>query len=271
MPELPEVETVKNDLLPVVVGQRITDVTLFWDGMVRGPSVEEFRRLLVGQQITGLTRRAKYLLFQLGSGDTLVIHLKMSGALLLQTPDDLGKYIRAVIHLEGDRKIYFRDPRKFARMTVVHDVASIVDKLGPEPLEPSFTAATLSKLLGRRKGPIKAVLLDQGLIAGLGNMYADEALFAARIGPLRPANSLTEPELRHLHRAIREVLRLGITNKGASEVTYFRPSGDMGKAFEDFKVAHRRDAACPRCGTPIQRIRLRGRGTYFCPHCQGDA
>jgi formamidopyrimidine-DNA glycosylase len=268
MPELPEVETVKNDLLPFVLGQRITGVTVFWDGIVRGPSVREFRELVVGQQITGLTRRAKYLLFQLGSGDTMVIHLKMSGALLLQTPGDLEKYVRAVIHLEGDRNVYFRDPRKFARMTVVHDAGAIVDKLGPEPLEDSFTAVTLSNLLARRKGPLKAVLLDQGLIAGLGNMYADEALFAARIGPLRPANSLTGQEVKRLHRAIREVLRLGIMNKGASEVTYFRPSGEMGKAFQSFKVAHRRDAACPRCGTPIRRIALRGRGTYFCPKCQ---
>jgi formamidopyrimidine-DNA glycosylase len=268
MPELPEVETVKNDLSPVVLGQCITDVTLLWEGIVRGLPVREFRDGLVGQRITSLTRRAKYLLFQLGNGDTLVIHLKMSGALLLQTPDDLAKYIRAVIHLEGGRKIYFRDPRKFARMTLVHDVSPIVDKLGPEPLEASFTAATLAALLARRKGPLKAVLLDQGLIAGLGNMYADEALFAARISPLRPANSLNGPEMRRLYRAIREVLRLGITNKGASEVTYFRPSGEMGKAFQDFKVAHRRDADCPRCGTPIKRIELRGRGTYFCPKCQ---
>jgi formamidopyrimidine-DNA glycosylase len=268
MPELPEVETVKNDLSPIVLGQHITGVTLLWEGIVRGLPVSEFRKRLVGQQITGIARRAKYLLFQLGSGDTLVIHLKMSGALLLETPDELGKYIRAVIHLEGDRRVYFRDPRKFARMMLVPDIAPIVDKLGPEPLEASFTTTTLAGLLARRKAPLKAVLLDQGLIAGLGNMYADEALFAARISPLRPANSLTAPELRQLHRAIRQVLRLGIVNKGASEVTYFRPSGEMGKAFQDFKVAHRRDTACPRCGTPIRRIELRGRGTYFCPKCQ---
>jgi formamidopyrimidine-DNA glycosylase len=271
MPELPEVETVKNDLAPFVVGQRITGLTILWEGIVRSPSVREFREGLVGQQITGLARRAKYLLFQLGSGDTLVAHLKMSGALLVATPDDLGKYIRAVIHLEGDRKVYFRDPRKFARMMLVHDVASVVGKLGPEPLESSFTADVLGRLLDRHKAPLKAVLLDQELIAGLGNMYADEALFAARISPLRPANSLSGLEVKRLHRAIRDVLRLGITNKGASEVTYFRPSGEMGKAFEDFKVAHRHDAACPRCGTPIRRIKLRGRGTYFCPRCQGVA
>ena len=271
MPELPEVETVKNDLSPFVIGQRITDVTLLWEGIVRGPSVKEFRERLVGQQVTALSRRAKYLLFQLGSGDTLVVHLRMSGALLLETPGELGKYIRAVIHLDGGREVSFRDPRKFARMTLVKDVTPIISKLGPEPLESSFTARLLAQLLEKRKAPLKAVLLDQELISGIGNMYADEALFAARISPLRPANSLTTLEVKHLHKAIQEVLRLGITNKGASEVTYFRPSGEMGRAFQDFKVAHRRDGACPRCGTPIQRIKLRGRGTYFCPKCQGIA
>jgi formamidopyrimidine-DNA glycosylase len=122
--------------------------------------------------------------------------------------------------------------------------------------------------LEKRKAPLKAVLLDQELIAGLGNMYADEALFEAGINPMRGANSLTKPEIKRLHKAIREVLRLGIMNKGASEVTYYRPSGEMGKAFEAFKVAHQRDKVCPKCGEPIQWIKLRGRGTYYCAKCQ---
>ncbi|MBI4295745.1 MAG: DNA-formamidopyrimidine glycosylase [Chloroflexi bacterium] len=268
MPELPEVETVKNELAPHVVGQHVTDLTLFYEGIVREPSVKEFRTRLVCQQITGISRRAKYLLFQLGSGDVLVIHLKMSGALLLQTPDKLERYIRAIIHFDDSKKLYFRDPRKFARMMLVRDVTPILGRLGPEPLEPDFTPEVLAELLGKRKAPIKPVLLDQEFIAGLGNMYADEALFAAGISPLRPANSLTKDEIKHLHMAIQKVLRLGITNKGASEVTYFRPSGEMGKAFWDFKVAHRRGENCPVCGTPLVYLRLRGRGTYYCGKCQ---
>ncbi|MBI2830296.1 MAG: bifunctional DNA-formamidopyrimidine glycosylase/DNA-(apurinic or apyrimidinic site) lyase [Chloroflexi bacterium] len=268
MPELPEVETVKNELAPHVVGQHVSNLTLFYEGIVREPSVDEFRARLVCQQITGLSRRAKYLLFHLGSGDSLIIHLKMSGALLLQTPDKLEKYIRAIIHFDGDKKLYFRDPRKFARMALVRDVTTILGGLGPEPLEPDFTPELLEELLKKRKAPIKPTLLDQEFIAGLGNMYADEALFAAKINPLRPANSLNKDEVKRLHRAIQEVLRLGITNQGASEVTFFRPSGEMGKAFWDFKVAHRRGENCPACGTPLVYMRLRGRGTYYCGKCQ---
>jgi formamidopyrimidine-DNA glycosylase len=270
MPELPEVETVKNDLTPHVLGQTITGITLNWDGIVRTPSAQEFRERLIGRKIIGLDRRAKYLLFKLDNGDTLVAHLKMTGALLTDPPEELNNYIRAVIHLDHNKKIYFRDPRKFARMMLVDDLTPIIGKLGPEPLESGFTPQVLGTLLEKRKAPLKAVLLDQELIAGLGNMYADEALFAAGINPTRPANSLTKAEIKRLFQAIQAVLKLGITNKGASEVTYYRPSGEMGKAFQDFKVAHQRDINCPRCGTPIQRIKLRGRGTYFCPKCQPE-
>ena len=268
MPELPEVETVKNDLLPYVTGHTITEITLNWEGIVKQPSPDEFKKRLLGRKITGLSRRAKYLLFKLDSDDTLIAHLRMTGSLLVDPPAELNNYIRAVIHLNSDNKIYFRDPRKFARMMVVQDVAQVIGKLGPEPLEESFTPELLSHLLEKRKAPLKAVLLDQELIAGLGNMYADEALFEAGINPMRGANSLTKPEIKRLHKAIREVLRLGIMNKGASEVTYYRPSGEMGKAFEAFKVAHQRDKVCPKCGEPIQWIKLRGRGTYYCAKCQ---
>jgi formamidopyrimidine-DNA glycosylase len=270
MPELPEVETVKNDLTPYVIGRHITGLTLNWDGIVKEPSAKEFRERLIGRQITGLDRRAKYLLFKLDNGDTLVAHLKMTGALLTDPPEELNNYIRAIIHLEDGKNIFFRDPRKFARMRLVSDLTPVIGKLGPEPLESDFTPQVLGKLLEKRKAPLKAVLLDQNLIAGLGNMYADEALFEAKINPTRPANSLTKAEIKRLFQAIRDVLNLGITNKGASEVTYYRPSGEMGKAFQDFKVAHQRDTLCSRCGTPIQRIKLRGRGTYFCPKCQPE-
>jgi len=270
MPELPEVETVKNELLPYVIGRHITSVTLFWPKMVRQPSVEEFCSRLIGQKLTGIARRGKYLIFNLSSGEVLIIHLRMTGSLLLK-PASAGpdKFIRAIIHLDGEYGIYFRDPRKLGRMWLAADESEVVGKLGPEPLETNFTPQTLLKLLKNRTAPIKAILLDQNFIAGVGNMYADEALFAARIHPLRPGGSLSPDEVERLHHAIQQVLWSGIGNKGASTDTYFRPSGETGTAHFQFQVAHRLSGDyCPVCGTPIERIPIRNRGSYFCPRCQ---
>ena len=271
MPELPEVETVKNELLPHVVGHRIRGITLVWEGIVRQPSVEEFCSRLTGQEITGITRRGKYLIFSLSSDDLLIIHLKMRGSLLVgQDLPQPPKYIRAIIHLDKGTSIFFRDPRKFGVMRLVKDASSIIGKLGPEPLETGFTPQVLAQRLAKRKAPIKAVLLDQGFIAGVGNMYADESLFAAKIHPLRPGNSLSPDEIERLHQAIHQVLRAGISNKGASTDTYFRPDGTRGTAHFQFNVAHRRGETCPVCGTPIVRIPIRNRGSYFCPKCQPE-
>ena len=269
MPELPEVETVKNELLPYVVGHNITGVTLFWEGIVRQPSVKEFCSRLIGQEITGVARRGKYLILRLTSGDLLFIHLKMSGSLLVdQDLSEPSKYTRAIIHLDKGTNIFFRDPRKFGTMQLVKDSNSIISKLGPEPLETSFTPQALAQRLAKRKAPIKAVLLDQNFIAGIGNMYADEALFAARLHPRRPSGSLSPDEIERLHRAIQQVLWSAISNKGASVNTYFRPGGELGTAHFQFQVAHRGGKPCPACGVPIQRRPIRNRCTYFCPNCQ---
>lgn len=269
MPELPEVETIKNELMPHVVGRRITDVAIFWDGIVRQPSVKEFRSRLIGQEISGLNRRGKYLLFELKSGEVLIVHLRMSGSLLLNpTSVELDKYIRAIFHLDNKAKLYFRDPRKFGKMWLVKDVSPVVGKIGPEPLEAGFTPQILAKLLHNRTAPIKALLCDQTLIAGVGNMYADEALFDAGIHPLRKGKSLSADEIKRLHHAIQKVLLAGIGKKGASIINYYRPSGELGTAHFEFKVAHRRGENCPVCGNPIQRLPIRNRGSYFCPKCQ---
>ncbi len=269
MPELPEVETVKNELLPYVVGHRIIGVTLIWEGIVRQPSAEEFRSRIIGQEITGITRRGKYLIVGLSSGDLLIIHLKMTGSLIVgQDSSESPKFTRAIIHLDKDTNIFFRDPRKLGIIRLVKDKNSIVDKLGPEPLEADFTPQLLAQRLAKRKAPIKALLCDQGFIAGIGNMYADEALFAAKIHPLRTGASLSQEEVECLHTAIRQVLWSAIGNKGASTDTYFRPDGTRGTAHFEFKVAHGRGKTCPNCGTPIKRIAVRNRGTYFCPKCQ---
>jgi len=269
MPELPEVETVKNELLPHVVGQCITDVVLLWEGMVRQPSAEELCSRLIRQGITGVTRRGKYLIFSLTSGEVLIIHLKMSGSLLLK-PASAGpdKYVRAILYLDKKTALHFRDPRKLGVMWLVKDKLTVVGKLGPEPLEADFTPQLLAQLLTARSAPIKALLCDQTFIAGIGNMYADEALFAAKIHPLRSGKSLSSAETERLHRSIQQVLQSAIVNKGASVDTYFRPGGEIGTAHFEFQVAHCGGQSCPVCGTPIARIPIRNRGSYFCPNCQ---
>jgi len=271
MPELPEVETIKNELMPHILGRQVTGITLFWDGIVRQPSVEEFRSRLSGQRITGVTRRGKYVIFSLTSNEVLIIHLKMSGSLLLKPAStEPDKFVRAMLYLDGETGLHFRDPRKFGAMWLAKDKNEIVGKLGPEPLEDSFTPQVLAQRLNNRTAPIKALLCDQSFIAGIGNMYADEALFTARIHPLRLGGSLSRDEIERLHSAIKQVLWAAIGNKGASIVNYYRPSGELGTAHFEFRVAHRRGETCPVCGTPIKRIVVRNRGTYFCPKCQPE-
>ena len=270
MPELPEVETIKNELAPYVVGRCITGVTIIRREVLGKLSAEELQQRIVGQTVRGLRRRGKYLIWELSNGEYMVIHLRMTGSLWLEEPDG-GRFVRVVICLDNGTNIYFRDPRHFGRIRLVKDISEITDKLGPEPLEPDFTPDVLAKLMARRKAHIKAVLLEQNIIAGIGNMYADEALYAARIHPLRLASSLTRDEIERLHQAIIAVLKSGIKNKGASVETYYRPGGEEGKAQTQFKVAHRLGGPdCPVCGGKVERITVRGRGTYFCPRCQPE-
>jgi formamidopyrimidine-DNA glycosylase len=269
MPELPEVETIKSELAPYVVGRCIEGIELFWEKMVRKPSPGEFRSQLIGQRITGLDRRGKYLIFSLSGGKVLIIHLKMTGSLLLKPLfAEPNKYVRAVIRLDDGMAVHFRDTRKFGELWLEASRDAIDSKLGVEPLSVKFTPQYLADFLGKRSAPVKALLLEQSVIAGIGNMYADEALFAAGIHPARSGKSLSEGEIRRLQRAIREVLRAAIRNKGASVDTYLRPDGTPGTAHSEFKVAHRGGDDCPVCGAPIIRIPVRNRGSYFCARCQ---
>jgi len=268
MPELPEVETIVKELAPHVTGRRITNITLFWDGIVPNSSAPDFHSRVIGQRINGVGRRGKYILVHLSSNEALVIHLRMTGSILLNSASSDGRYIRAIVHLDGGMELYLRDPRKLGRMWLEPDTLAIIDRLGPEPLEAGFTAEVLAKRLRGRTAPIKALLLDQTFIAGIGNMYADESLFAAGIHPLRQGGSLSRREVSRLHRSIRQVLRAAIAHQGASVLNYYRPGGDLGTAHFDFKVAHRGGKPCPICGTPVQRLPIRNRGSYFCPKCQ---
>ena len=270
MPELPEVETVKNELLPHVKGQHITGVTLAWEGIVRQPALEEFCCRVTGCEITDISRHGKYLIISLNSDDLLIIHLRMTGSLIVgEDSAEPPRFTRAVIHLDNDTSVFFRDPRKFGKMWLAKDTRDVDSKLGPEPLDAGFTSEVLTQRLAKRTAPIKALLLDQRVIAGIGNMYADEVLFASGIHPERAGVSLSREEVERLHGNIRRILWTAIENKGASVDTYFRPDGTEGTAQYEFKVAHGLGGKnCLVCGTPIERIVVRNRGSYFCPKCQ---
>ncbi len=271
MPELPEVETIKNRLAPLLAERRFAGVDVFWSKAVRHPSPEEFSRCLVGQRIEGIRRRGKYFLFDLASGEIFILHLKMTGVLLLE-PSLKGprKHTAAIFQLDDESDLHFIDQRKFGSLWLVKDENEIIGKLGPEPFDKAFSPGLLRDIINRRSIPIKALLCDQHAIAGVGNMYADESLFAARIHPMKRANDLTIDEINGLHQAVIQVLERGILHNGASISTYCLPDGAQGMAQTQFKVAHRRNEMCLVCGTPITRISIRGRGTYFCPGCQPE-
>ena len=268
MPELPEVETIKNDLEPLITGSTLERVEFLWHKTLRGMSPESFNKIVDAQRIKGLSRRGKYLIINLESGKMILVHFKMTGSFLLgKRGDSPPEHTRAIIYLNDGRVLFFNDPRKFGRFHLVLPGETPLDELGIEPFSAGFTPQKLQGLLSSRRAPIKIALLDQSLIAGIGNMYADEALFVAGIHPLKPANSLSESEIRCLRDAIRAVLREAIKNKGASVVNYFRPSGESGSAHSQFKVAHRK-GRCFGCPGEVRRIVIRGRGTYYCPSCQ---
>jgi len=267
MPELPEVETIKNELSPWVAGQSFTKVIISDARLVCGCSAREVRRGLIGRKVESLERRGKYLIFHLRNGKRLIIHLRMTGSLLLN-PKGVDRYARAVLHLSNGHRFVFSDRRRLGLIWLVDDADAVVCKLGPEPLDKRFTADILEQRLSRHHIPIKAALLDQGIVAGIGNMYADEVLFASCIHPLRRADELSAKEVRTLHNNIRRILRAAIGSKGASVDTYVRPEGELGTAHFDFKVAHRGGQLCPVCGGTIERIVVQNRGTYFCPRCQ---
>ena len=267
MPELPEVETIKNELSPHVVGRLIIGIVVDDEKLIQPYSIGEFCQQLLGQRVTSLERRGKYLLFHLSSGKVLIVHLRMTGLLAINSTGN-ERYTRAVLQFDSGDELAFIDRRRLGVMRLAGSADEIARKLGVEPLTADFTAEMLAKKLKGRQAPIKAVLLDQAVVAGIGNMYADEALFAARIHPLKKAGYLSSREVKALHKAIVDVLKKAVDNKGASVDTYKRPGGEEGTAHDEFNVAHRRGENCRVCGAAIQRIAIRNRGSYFCPKCQ---
>jgi formamidopyrimidine-DNA glycosylase len=275
MPELPEVETVRRDLEARVIGRTIT--SCFVDEgtpqFVQLVTREEFCRQLVGRTIGGLRRRGKYLIVDLDDSRAWVLHRGMSGNVLYRTPaDPRDDYTRAVFALDDGHELRWTDLRKFGKTWVVEDATMVIETLGPEPLEAEFTPQVLRERAGGRTAPIKAVLLDQTVLAGMGNLYTDEALHYARIHPLRPANRLKLADYERLHAGILDALRMGIDGRGSSLGTTLRDhvnvDGDIGRNQETVRAYGREGEPCFVCGTAMRRIKVGGRSSTFCPKCQ---
>ena len=272
MPELPEVETVRRRLEPVLTGRRLDRVEISDPRLVRPYEPDEVAAELQGERVASVERRGKYLIVRFETDRVLLIHLRMTGSLRHSSSgfaDDSHR--RALVRLDDGSDVAYRDVRRFGTWLLLEPgelEAYLATRLGEEPLEAVFTAARLGQLLAKRRAPVKAALLDQRTLAGMGNIYVDEALWRARIHPLRPAESLGRDEVRRLHRAVRRSLEQGIARQGSTLRDYALPDGGSGAMQHELKVYGRGGEPCDRCGTPIAKIRVAGRGTSFCPACQ---
>ena len=273
MPELPEVESVRRQLAPRLEGRRFDSVAISDARLTRPVEPLVVSVELEGERVAALERRGKYLIVRFESGRGLLIHLRMTGSLRHgeggSLPDD--PYRRAVVRLDDGSDVAFRDVRRFGTWLLLEpdELEPYLDaRVGPEPLLDSFRARDLAERLANRKAPVKAAILDQRTVAGVGNIYADEALWRARIHPLTPAASLEPEQVRALHRSIRRALQQGIARQGSTLRDYALPDGGSGSMQDEFKVYGRGGEPCERCGTPIDKTRAAGRGTWYCPNCQ---
>lgn len=288
MPELPEVETVSRGLANLIVGKKVKGVSNDNPKSFPNPD-EDVKQFLIGSTITGVRRRAKVLMIDLSTGYSLMAHLKMTGQLVFVAPgkDRFGaghpsdslvgelpdKSTRVVITFGDDSHLYFNDQRKFGwiRLMPTEEIKNtpFMQKVGPEPLDDSFLSENLAERLSRKKkSNIKAALLDQTVVAGIGNIYADEALWGAKIHPKRLVGSLTKQELTNLYTEIRAVLNLSIQKGGSTNKNYVNAEGKRGSYMDFARVFRREGQSCSRCQSEIQKIRVAGRGTHICPHCQ---
>jgi formamidopyrimidine-DNA glycosylase len=274
MPELPEVETIVRGLWPDLQGRVILAAEVDWPRTVATSSIEVFQQRIAGQRVEAVGRRGKYITLQLSGGDWLLIHLKMTGHLQVMAPGEKdalpGKHVRAVFYLDDGRQLWFRNPRKFGRLHLTSDPEAVLGHLGPEPLADDFTLGAFVARIRHRHGRLKPLLVNQRFIAGLGNIYADEALFAARLHPQRTADTLSDDEIAALYHAVRYVLQQGVDNRGTTldDRGYRDATGRDGNNQAYVQVYGRTGRPCVRCGTPVQRIVLSGRSAHFCPQCQ---
>ena len=280
MPELPEVETVARDLRPRILGATIVGARTSWARTLRTHTPEAFAEAVAGRRVEGVGRRAKQIVIELSGDAALTIHLKMTGQLFVvpaETPED--PYVRLVLELADGREIRFRDIRKFGRIGLYGRdpvTGELVAEVGggggvrgarSGATRPAFSVRDFRRRLRRRSGRLKPLLLDQSFVAGVGNIYADEALWAARLHPLRTAGTLRPPDERHLYDSMRRILAEAIERRGSSIDDYTAPDGD-GSMQERLQVYQRTGEPCPRCGRPVKRIVIGARSTHFCSWCQ---
>jgi formamidopyrimidine-DNA glycosylase len=308
LPELPEVEYTARQLREAIVGATIRDALVFWDRTIGYPDIPDFWAEIAGRRIEGIRRRGKFLLLDLSGGLFLSIHRRMTGNLLLLPPgwqidtslretnptawntkgptfrecqhtnkhaqrtysESETAYCRVCFNLVDGRRLLFTDPRKFGRIELwpQEQEDEALRGLGPEPLSEEFTVERLASALGKRRSAIKPTLLSQEVVAGLGNIYADEALYDAHIHPLQPANTLTREEVERLHKGIIRALISGITHGGTSFNDYRDLWGEAGENYNHVRVYHQDGKPCVRCGTLIERVVIAQRSTHFCPGCQ---
>ena len=271
MPELPEVETSLRDLEPLLRERTVAAAQVTWQRTIATPMLDEFLARIVGQRFVGFTRRGKYMIFQMEGGDYLIVHLRMPGRLSVEAGDAAADaHTHVLLTLDDGNTLHFRDPRKFGRMWLVQNPSTVVGALGPEVWDRSFSVAALAKMLAGRKAPIKALLLDQRIAAGIGNIYADEVLFAARIHPARSAGSLRPAEVKRVHAAIRDLLARAVERGGSSlggaSTNYRRPVGSEGITGgfqEEHQVFRRTGQPSPGCGGSVDPMVVAPRSAEF--------
>jgi formamidopyrimidine-DNA glycosylase len=269
VPELPEVETVRRQIEPEITGRTIERARILDERWTRPVEPRRVEERLAGRRIESVGRRGKYLLLELDDGGVLVMHLRMTGNLVLGGDDD--RWLRASLELDDGRELRFTDPRRFGQAVLLPPgkvEEYFESRIGIEPLSDELTAETLARLALGRRAPLKSFLLDQSGVAGVGNIYADEALWRARLHPLSPAGSMRLEHCEELRAAIVETLEIGLSNGGASIDDYLDARGERGSMQDEFIVHTRAGEPCPRCGETIRRIVVGGRSTYFCPGCQ---
>jgi formamidopyrimidine-DNA glycosylase len=271
MPELPEVENIRLTLSPHLLGRKIAAAQIYLPRIIKWPSAEEFSRGVAGCAIDSLGRRGKYLLIGLDGKKSLVAHMRMTGALLVKGPGDAPPYARARFSLSDGNCLWYTDVRTFGALYLLNegeDVIKGLRELGPEPTDEQLTGACFAKIMQKRSAAVKGVLLDQSAIAGIGNIYADEALALAGLLPTRKACELTEEETERLRKAVIDVIRQGIANRGTTFRDYRDGDGRQGDNQNHLLVYGRRGEPCRKCGEPIAYARVAGRGSSYCPHCQ---